>query len=140
MYRDASHLWRSFSHNRTKINIQFLKTPLRIHHKTYYFYLSIQVFVYLGILLGSNLVAFVTSLLFEAPMMGLEKVLFRRGENKGKSSWCLNLVSIVQLEIVNKRKIKGRDFWTFRLVLLLVSFIKLNWMLYWNSSWWASHS
>ena len=24
MYRDASHLWRSFSHNRTKINIQFL--------------------------------------------------------------------------------------------------------------------
>ena len=24
MYRDASHLWRSFSHNSTKINIQFL--------------------------------------------------------------------------------------------------------------------
>ena len=24
MYRDASHLWHSFSHNRTKINIQFL--------------------------------------------------------------------------------------------------------------------
>ena len=24
MYRDASHLWRSFSHNRTKINNQFL--------------------------------------------------------------------------------------------------------------------
>ena len=24
MYRDASHLWRSFSHNRTKINIQIL--------------------------------------------------------------------------------------------------------------------
>ena len=24
MYRDTSHLWRSFSHNRTKINIQFL--------------------------------------------------------------------------------------------------------------------
>ena len=24
MYRDASHLWRSFSHNRTKINIQLL--------------------------------------------------------------------------------------------------------------------
>ena len=24
MYRYASHLWRSFSHNRTKINIQFL--------------------------------------------------------------------------------------------------------------------
>ena len=24
MYRDASHLWRSFSHNRTKINILFL--------------------------------------------------------------------------------------------------------------------
>ena len=28
MHRDASHLWRSFSHNRTKNNIQFLKeTP-----------------------------------------------------------------------------------------------------------------
>ena len=28
MYRDASHLWRSFSHIRTKINIQFLnKAP-----------------------------------------------------------------------------------------------------------------
>ena len=24
VYRDASHLWRSFSHNRTKINIQNL--------------------------------------------------------------------------------------------------------------------
>ena len=24
MHRDASHLWHSFSHNRTKINIQFL--------------------------------------------------------------------------------------------------------------------
>ena len=24
MYRDASHLWSSFSHNRTKLNIQFL--------------------------------------------------------------------------------------------------------------------
>ena len=27
MYRDASHLWRSFSHNSTKINIQFLSKP-----------------------------------------------------------------------------------------------------------------
>ena len=24
VYRDTSHLWRSFSHNRTKINIQYL--------------------------------------------------------------------------------------------------------------------
>ena len=29
MYRDASHLWRSFSHNRTKINIQFLSVIYR---------------------------------------------------------------------------------------------------------------
>ena len=28
MYRDASHLWRSFSHNRTKINIQFLSETI----------------------------------------------------------------------------------------------------------------
>ena len=27
VYRDASHLWRSFSHNRTKINIENLWLP-----------------------------------------------------------------------------------------------------------------
>ena len=30
MYRDASHLWLSFSHNRTKINIQFLSILQKI--------------------------------------------------------------------------------------------------------------
>ena len=35
MYRDASHLWRSFSHNRTKINIQFLIKPTNhVHYST----------------------------------------------------------------------------------------------------------
>ena len=34
MYRDASHLWRSFSHNRTKINIQFLSETFRKILKT----------------------------------------------------------------------------------------------------------
>ena len=29
MYRDTSHLWHSFSHNRTKINSQFLSTQLQ---------------------------------------------------------------------------------------------------------------
>ena len=28
VYRDASHLWRSFSHNRTKINIQNIITDI----------------------------------------------------------------------------------------------------------------
>ena len=32
MYRDASHLWRSFSHNRTKINIQFLNNHYSPDH------------------------------------------------------------------------------------------------------------
>ena len=31
IYRDASHLWRSSSHNITKINIQFLNTALYVH-------------------------------------------------------------------------------------------------------------
>ena len=30
MYRDASHLWHSFSHNRTKINIQFLNVAFAL--------------------------------------------------------------------------------------------------------------
>ena len=30
MYRGASHLWLSFSHNRTKINIQFLSILQKI--------------------------------------------------------------------------------------------------------------
>ncbi|XP_076454789.1 nose resistant to fluoxetine protein 6-like [Babylonia areolata] len=37
------------------------------------------VMFFLGILVVSYLAAFVTSLAFEAPMMGLEKILFRRG-------------------------------------------------------------
>ena len=31
IYRDASHLWRSFSHNRTKINIQFFNERQTVH-------------------------------------------------------------------------------------------------------------
>ena len=34
MYPDASHLWRSFSHNRTKINIQFLNESERGTNKS----------------------------------------------------------------------------------------------------------
>ena len=35
MYRDASHLWRSFSHNRTKINIQFLNDISQLFRKEF---------------------------------------------------------------------------------------------------------
>ncbi|KAL8567085.1 hypothetical protein ACOMHN_027512 [Nucella lapillus] len=51
------------------------------------------VMFFLGILVVSYMAAFVVSLAFEAPMMGLEKILFRRGSEsakpaaKGKSSW-----------------------------------------------------
>ena len=41
-----------------------------------------QVILFMGNLTVSYAVAFVVSLAFEAPMMGLEKVLFRREKNR----------------------------------------------------------
>lgn len=49
-------------------------------HILYFHYLlfSFQIYLFLGNLVLSNMVAFVASLAFEAPMMGLEKVLLRK--------------------------------------------------------------
>ncbi|KAK3087848.1 hypothetical protein FSP39_011445 [Pinctada imbricata] len=40
------------------------------------------IYIFLGGLVLSNLVAFVCSLMFEAPMLGLEKIIFKRGKQK----------------------------------------------------------
>ena len=46
-YRDASHLWRSFSHNRTKINIQFLsEIAFQIYRLAMYMFIY-NIFFYL---------------------------------------------------------------------------------------------
>jgi hypothetical protein len=42
----------------------------------------LQIYEFLGHLVISYGVAFVTSLAFESPMMGLEKVIFRRNNKK----------------------------------------------------------
>ncbi|XP_033763776.1 O-acyltransferase like protein-like [Pecten maximus] len=42
----------------------------------------VMIYLFLGHLVTAYLVAFVVSLAFESPMMGLEKAIFRRGEKK----------------------------------------------------------
>jgi hypothetical protein len=44
--------------------------------------LIFQIYEFLGHIGLSYAVAFVTSLAFESPMMGLEKVIFKRGQKK----------------------------------------------------------
>lgn len=55
---------------------------MRKLRKTKLHVLSQQIYEYLGNLVLAYACAFVASLAFEAPMMGLEKVIFRRGEKK----------------------------------------------------------
>ena len=56
-----------------------LTTALYICHQNI---LIFQIYEFLGHIGLSYAVAFVTSLAFESPMMGLEKVIFKRGQKK----------------------------------------------------------
>jgi len=46
------------------------------------FFFILQIYEFLGHLVITYGVAFVTSLAFESPMMGLEKVIFKRNDKK----------------------------------------------------------
>ncbi|CAG2200088.1 unnamed protein product [Mytilus edulis] len=74
-----------FGSRRKLIHVDTHEIPsvkMRKLRKTKLHVLSQQIYEYLGNLVLAYACAFVASLAFEAPMMGLEKVIFRRGEKK----------------------------------------------------------
>ncbi|KAJ8299915.1 hypothetical protein KUTeg_021434 [Tegillarca granosa] len=56
--------------------------------KPYYWNDLTVSFLFIGYLVLSYAAALVISMAFEAPMMGLEKVIFRRGEGERKKKCC----------------------------------------------------